>query len=248
MAARLLDAVRVLDLSSGVTDTVTRLFADLGADVLKVEPRGGSRARHDLPALTGASIPFAVHNANKRSAVLEPHDDHDRKRFLELVGGADIVVDGGPAGQAGTFGTSCAELADRHPHLVALSITDFGATGPRSSWCATDPVLFAMSGSLSRSGPPTGTPVLPPDGIATATAAVQAAWAALVAYYNRLRCGTGEYIDFSRFDAVVMALDPRSARTGRPAPGSAPVAGGAAPRTRIPTRYARARTATSGYV
>jgi crotonobetainyl-CoA:carnitine CoA-transferase CaiB-like acyl-CoA transferase len=219
MAARLLDAVRVLDLSSGVTDTVTRLFADLGADVLKVESPGGSPARHDLPALAGASIPFAVHNANKRSAVLDPDNDNDRKRFFELVEGADIVVDGGPDGQAGAFATSCAELAESYPHLVALSITDFGSTGPRSSWCATDPVLFAMSGSLSRSGPPTGTPVLPPDGIATATAAVQAAWAALIAYYNRLRCGTGEYIDFSRFDAVVMALDPAFGAHGQASAG-----------------------------
>jgi crotonobetainyl-CoA:carnitine CoA-transferase CaiB-like acyl-CoA transferase len=219
MTARLLDAVRVLDLSSGVTDTVTRLFADLGADVLKVEPPGGSPARHDLPALAGASIPFAVHNANKRSAVLDPDDDHGRQRFFELVEAADIVVDGGPGGQAGAFGTSCAELADRYPHLVALSITDFGTTGPRSSWCATDPVLFAMSGSLSRSGPPTGTPVLPPDGIATATAAVQAGWAALIAYYNRLHCGTGEYIDFSRFDAVVMALDPAFGAHGQASAG-----------------------------
>ena len=217
MAARLLDAVRVLDLSSGVTDTVTRLLADLGADVLKVEPPGGSPARHDLPALAGASIPFAVHNANKRSTVLDPHDDNDRVKFFELVEGADIVVDA--AARAGAFGTSCAELADRYPHLVALSITDFGTTGPRSSWCATDPVLFAMSGSLSRSGPPTGTPVLPPDGIATATAAVQAAWAALVAYYHRLRCGTGDYIDFARFDAVVTALDPAFGSHGQASAG-----------------------------
>jgi crotonobetainyl-CoA:carnitine CoA-transferase CaiB-like acyl-CoA transferase len=208
MTDGLLDAVRVLDLSGGVTDTVTRLLADLGADVIKIEPSGGSPAREDRPTLAGASIPFAVHNANKRSVVLNPLDENDRQTFFDLVEGADIVVDSGMAGQAAAFETSCAELADRYQHLVALSITDFGAAGPRSSWCATDPVLFAMSGSLSRSGPTTGTPVLPPDGIASATAAVQAAWSALIAYYNRLRCGTGDYIDFSRYDAVVMALDP----------------------------------------
>ena len=219
MAARLLDTVRVLDLSGGVTDTVSRLLADLGADVLKVEPPGGSPGRDDLPTLAGASIPFAVHNANKRSAVLNPHDENDRRRFFDLVEGTDIVVDSGGGGQAAAFGTSCAELADRYQHLVALSITDFGATGPRSSWSATDPVLFAMSGSLSRSGPATGTPVLPPNGIASATAAVQAAWTALVAYYNRLRCGTGDYIDFSRFDAVVMALDPAFGAAGQAAAG-----------------------------
>lgn len=217
MADRLLAAVRVLDLSGGVTDTVTRLLADLGADVVKVEPPGASPARADKPTLAGCGIPFAVHNANKRSVVLDARDDDDRRTYFELVAGADIVVDA--AGQALAFGACGAELADRYPHLVVLTISDFGANGPRSSWRATDPVLFAMSGSLSRSGPTVGTPVLPPDGIASATAAVQAAWAALVAYYDRLRCGTGDYIDFSRFDAVVMALDPAFGAHGQATAG-----------------------------
>src|SRR6201993_793505 len=219
MADGLLDAVRVLDLSSGDADEVTRLFADLGADVLKVEPPGGNLARDELPTLAGASIPFAVHNANKRSAVLDPLDEDDCDRFRDLAAYADIVVDSGLEGLASAFGASCADLADRYQQLVALSITDFGECGPRSSWQATDPVLYALSGSLSRSGPTTGTPVLPPDGIASATAAVQAAWAALVAYYNRLRCGTGGYIDFSRFDAVVMSLDPAFGSHGQVAAG-----------------------------
>ncbi len=219
MVDGLLDGVRVLDLSGGVSDAVTRLFADLGVDVLKVEPLGGSPAREALPTLAGASIPFALHNANKRSVVLDPFDDDDCGRFLDLVAGADIVVDDGRYGQAAAFGTSGEELAAHHQHLVVLSITDFGATGPRSLWRATDPVLYAMCGSLSRSGPTTGTPVLPPDGIASATAAVQAAWAALAAYYNRLRCGTGDYIDFSRFDAVVTALDPAFGAHGQAAAG-----------------------------
>ncbi len=220
MADGLLDAVRVLDLSSGAADAVTRLFADLGADVLKVEPPGGCLGRDALPTLRGASIPFAVHNANKRSAVLDPFDDEDCARFLDLAAQADIVVDAGSDERGAMFGTSGEELAARYAHLVVLSITDFGATGPRSTWRATDPVLYAMCGALSRSGPATGTPVLPPDGIASATAAVQAAWAALAAYYNRLRCGTGDYIDFSWFDAVVMALDPAFGAHGQAAAGT----------------------------
>jgi crotonobetainyl-CoA:carnitine CoA-transferase CaiB-like acyl-CoA transferase len=200
--------VRVLDLATGHGDAVTRLFGDLGADVLKVEPPGGSPARHARPAVAGVSVAFALHNANKRSTVLDPGDELDRRRFLDLVAGADILVDDGIPGLAGSFGSTCAELAGRFEHLVALSVTDFGTTGPHATWQATDPVFYAMSTALSRSGPPTGTPVLPPDGIASATAAVQAAWATLAAYYNRLRCGTGDYIDFSRFEAVVQALDP----------------------------------------
>jgi len=204
----LLASLRVLDLSRGDGDAVARILADLGADVLKVEPPGGSPARAALPRLAGTGIAFALHNANKRSTVLDPAALADRQRLLDLVAGADIVIDSGRPGQAVAYGTSCAELADRYPHVVALSVTDFGSTGPRSDWRATDAVLYTLSSALSRSGPPTGTPVLPPDGIASATAAVQAAWAVLVAYYHRLRCGLGDYIDFSRYEAVVLALDP----------------------------------------
>jgi crotonobetainyl-CoA:carnitine CoA-transferase CaiB-like acyl-CoA transferase len=219
MPDRLLDAVRVLDLSSGAGDQVTRLFADLGADVLKVEPPMGSPGREQPPTLAGASIPFALHNANKRSVVLDPYDEDDHIAFLDLAAAADIVVDDGHYGEAATFGTSAEELAAQYQHLVVLSISDFGAAGPRSLWRATDAVFYAMCGALSRSGPTTGTPVLPPEGIASATAAAQAAWAALAAYYNRLRCGTGGYIDFSRFDAVVMALDPAFGAHGQVAAG-----------------------------
>lgn len=213
----LLTGLRVLDLGTGVSDAVTRILADLGADVLKVEPPGGNPDRCALPAVDAVSVAFALHNANKRSAVLDPGDQADRDRFFELAGSADIVVDSGLPGQAAAFGTSCADLADRYDHLVTMSVTDFGVDGPRASWQATDAVLYAMSTVLSRSGPATGTPVLPPQGIASATAAVQAAWAALVAYYNVLRCGAGDYIDFSRFDAVVLALDPAFGSQGQAA-------------------------------
>lgn len=120
---------------------VTRLLADLGADVLKVEPPGGSPGRHVRPTLAGTSIGFAMHNANKRSAVLNPLDESDRRRFLDLAASADIVVDCGLPGQAAAYGASCAELADRYRHLVALSITDFGAAGPRLWRCRSAVVM-----------------------------------------------------------------------------------------------------------
>jgi crotonobetainyl-CoA:carnitine CoA-transferase CaiB-like acyl-CoA transferase len=215
----LLETLRVLDVGGAECDAVSRLFADLGADVLKIEPPAGSPARRGLPSVAGASIAFALNNANKRSAVLDPDSAGDRDRFIELAGAADIVVDGGNPAGAAAFGTSCAALADQFAHLVALSVTDFGTTGPHASWRATDPVLYAMSTALSRTGPTAGTPVLPPVGVASATAAVQAAWAALAAYYHRLRCGAGEYIDLSRFEAVVQGLDPPFGSEGQAAVG-----------------------------
>ena len=128
-------------------------------------------------------------------------------------------MDSGNPGAAGTFGTSCAALAERFGHLVALSITDFGTAGPYASRRATDAVFYTMSTALSRTGPTAGTPVLPPDGVASATAAAQAAWAALAAYYHRLRCGRGDYIDFSRFEGVLQALDPPYGSEGQAAVG-----------------------------
>ncbi len=215
----LLSELRVLDLCDGDADAVTRLLADLGADVLKVERPGGNADRSLPPSVARTGVAFALNNANKRSCVLDPADAGDRDLFIDLVANADIVVDSGNPGRAAAFGASCAQLWRRYPHLVAMSVTDFGVDSPRASWTATDPVFYALSTALSRSGPTAGRPVSPPTGIASATAAAQAAWAALVAYYHRLRYGTGDYIDFARFEAVVQALDPPFGAEGQAAVG-----------------------------
>ncbi|MDG5483524.1 CaiB/BaiF CoA-transferase family protein [Mycolicibacterium gadium] len=219
MSGGLLASVRVLDLGGGSSDGVGRLFADLGADVLKIELRDGTTARRALPAIAGESIAFAINNANKRSAVLDPDSADGHGRLVALAGTADIVVDSGDTGTAAAFGTSAAALAEQFGHLVTLSVTDFGTTGPYSSRQATDAVLYAMSTALSRTGPTTGRPVLPPEGVASGTAAVQAAWAALAAFYRRLRDGRGDYIDFSRFEGVLQSLDPPFGSEGQAAVG-----------------------------
>src|SRR5690348_5323928 len=122
----LLGSLRVLDLSPGGADAVGRILADLGADVLKIEPPGGHAARRTEPSVAGHGIGFALDNANKRSAQLDPDDAGDRQRLRDLAAAADIVVDFGNPGGAIIFGTSCAELAATFEHLVVLSVTDFG--------------------------------------------------------------------------------------------------------------------------
>ncbi|MHA0287429.1 CaiB/BaiF CoA transferase family protein [Mycobacterium sp. C3-094] len=217
--AGLLTSVRVLDLAGGEGDGVGRILADLGADVLKVEPPGGAPARSARPTINGAGIGFAIDNANKRCTTLDPVD---RDRLIELAASADILIDSGNPGGATLFGTSALELADRFAHLVVLSITDFGLTGPRACWQGNDAVFYALSSALSRTGPTTGTPVLPPIGIGSATGMVQAAWAVLAAYYDRTRSGRGDFIDFSRFEAVLQALDPPYGSEGQAAVGLKP--------------------------
>lgn len=215
----LLTGLRVLDIGTAESDGVGRILADLGADVLKIEPVGGAPQRAQHPRVPAGSLGFALGNANKRSAILDPTDVADRERLVELVAAADIVIDGGNPGNLAAYGTSCAQLADRFGALVALSVSDFGTTGPYAQRQATDAVLYAMSTALSRSGPTFGRPVLPPQGIASSTAVVQATWAVLAGYFRRLRCGTGDFIDFSRFEGVLLALDPPFGSQGQAASG-----------------------------
>ncbi|KUI22560.1 acyl-CoA transferase [Mycobacterium sp. GA-1285] len=219
MSEPLLASVRVLDLGGAESDGVSRLYADLGADVLKIEPPNGRSDRQALPTVAGASVPFRLNNANKRCAVLDPDTPDGRRRLLDLASTADIVVDSGIPSGASDFGTSCAALAQQFNHLVVLSVTDFGTEGPYAPWRATDAELYGLSTALSRTGPTAGTPVLPPVGLASGTAAAQAAWAALAAYYHRLRTGAGDYIDFSRFEAVLQSLDPPFGSEGQAAVG-----------------------------
>lgn len=212
-----LTGVRILDVSAGDAAQVARLLADLGADVLRVEPARKSVSAGDAPLIAGTNIAQLVNNANKRIVTLDPDAADDRRRYADLAGQADIVIDSGIPGQSSAFGLTGIMLADRFDHLVVLSITDFGTQGPRAPWRASDPALYALSSVLSRSGPPGAPPVLPPNGIATATATAQAAWAVLVAYYQRLRTGRGDFVDFSRYEAVLQALDPPFGAQGQAA-------------------------------
>ena len=123
----------------------------------------------------------------------------------------------------------------RNPGLVVLSITDFGLTGPYRDWVATDWTLLAMGGVLSRSGLPGREPLMPPGDMALQVTAMQATWAALVAYWNRLESGRGDHIDFSLYEATAQAIDPAMGTVGtaqvagyaetrdRPAPGPYPI-------------------------
>ncbi len=207
-----LRGLRVLDLTHGAAEGCGRYLADLGADVVLVEPPGGTIGRAD-------PITFGLRNANKRGVVFDPADPADMDRLLALAGEADIVLESLPRALATSTGITPEAVLAAHPTLVVVSITDFGRTGPYADYVATDAVLAAMGGVLSRSGLPGRPPLLPPAGIVAQTAAVHAAWAALVAYAKRLRTGEGELVDLSAFEAVVHGFDPGFGTQGSAAAG-----------------------------
>jgi crotonobetainyl-CoA:carnitine CoA-transferase CaiB-like acyl-CoA transferase len=143
-----------------------------------------------------------VHNANKRSAVL----DLDGPDFARLVARAAILVHDRRPGQEGALADE--RLLGHNPRLVVVAVSDFGRTGPYRDWAATDEVLLALNGALARSGRPGLAPLPPPAAMAGASAATQAAWAALVGYAEAAASGRGEVVDVSLHEASAQAIDP----------------------------------------
>lgn len=196
-----LAGVRVIDTTDGRGSACTRFLADLGADVVMVEPVGGSLARRDAAL-------FALRAANKRSIEIDLATAAGVEQLHALLQTADIWVDGHPPGQLERLGLAPDDVHTRHPHAVIATITDFGSFGPYSGWTATDEVLFALAGQLSRSGVPGRPPFPIPGRLAEETSEVQAAWAILVAYWNRLESGHGDVLDISRHEATAQVFDP----------------------------------------
>jgi crotonobetainyl-CoA:carnitine CoA-transferase CaiB-like acyl-CoA transferase len=195
----LLAGVRVVDMADEKGELCGRFLADLGADVIRVEPRGGARSRR-LP------LSFAVRNANKRGVTIDL--EADRERLLALLETADVWIEATPPGTLAALGLGPDDVLARNPQLVITSITDFGQTGDYRGWQGNDLVHAAMSGILSRSGLAGRDPLRPPDGMAYETTAIQAAWATLVAYWNRLETGRGDHVDFSVLEAAMQTMDP----------------------------------------
>jgi crotonobetainyl-CoA:carnitine CoA-transferase CaiB-like acyl-CoA transferase len=222
----LLSDLRVVDLTSGAGRLTTRLLADLGAEVIKVD-------RADEPVASGLDLHRIAFDANKRSVRLDLVGG-DRERLFRLISSADLLVEDGPPGGLAQVGLTEDALRSLNPRLVVVSLSAFGQNGPYRDWAGTERVQLALSGVLARSGLPGIPPVLPPGELATQSAAVQAAWAALVGWYHTASTGTGERVDISVLEAAASVLDPGYG-IGGSATGGVPAQKG--PRTRPDARH-----------
>jgi len=209
----------VLDLTDGLGESCGRYLADLGAHVVRAEPAGGSQSRRAEPCVDGMSIPFALRNANKLAVTADPATESGRERLRALIAGADIVVESFAPGQLAEHDLAPDRFLAERPELVWVSITGFGQNGPYAQWTATEPVLYALSGALSRSGAPDAQPLLPPAGLVEEAVGTHAAWSALLAYYRRIRCGQGEFVDLSAHEVMVHGFDPGFGTQGSAAAG-----------------------------
>jgi crotonobetainyl-CoA:carnitine CoA-transferase CaiB-like acyl-CoA transferase len=224
--AQVLSSLSVVELGGGIPLAYCgKLFADLGADVVKVE----SRSSHDE---TRAHLPSHLHlNTNQRSAVID-----DPGALIGLLAGADLVLASLPPGAL-----DVAALQKRNPALVVVSLTPFGQDGPYAGYKAPEIVAFAMGGSMNATGTPDREPLKLAANAHSCYAGNVAAVGALGALEWARRTGTGAHVDAAFVDALMGTGDRRAVlllgyQYAGIKSGRAPVASGALPTGVFPCR------------
>ncbi len=204
-----LSGLRVVDLADEKGELCGRLLADLGADVIRVEPPEGALSRTLPPFTPGgeASLYFAVRNAGKRGAVLNLEVEEGREGLHELLGDADLLIESTQPGTLARLGLDAEALRARHPGLIVTSITDFGQDGPYADYQGTNMVGVALGGMLHRAGIAEKPPVMIPGSLAYDVAGIAGALGSLVAFWKRLHTGRGQHIDVSAMDATAGLTD-----------------------------------------
>ena len=190
-----LTGIRVLDLSDANGLLAGQILADLGADVVQVAP-GATRA------VAASDLHWRAFTRGKR--VLEM--PLDAGAIATLLAGADVLIESFSTDTAARLGLEVARVAARHPHLVHVSITPFGRSGPKADYAATDLTITAASGFLFVSGAAGETPLRISTPQAHAHAGSDAAVATLIALRAAARTGRGQHIDVSAQHSLTLAL------------------------------------------
>jgi formyl-CoA transferase len=238
-----LEGLRIVDLTQVMAGPFcTMLLADLGADVIKVEPPGGDLSRSmggDRLKLKGDDrAPFMALNRNKRSVVLDLKVPDDLAQLLALVRDADVFVENFRPGVAARLGIGYDALKAINPRLVYASISGFGQTGPYADRPGFDLIAQGLSGIMSVTGAPGGEPVKSGVPVSDLAAGLYAATAILAALHSRERTGKGQWVETSLFEAALGLSVWES--TEYFATGEAPVALGSAHRLSVPYQAFRA--------
>ena len=205
--SRPLSPYRVLELGTGAGALCARVLADLGADVVKVEPVAGDAMRGQGPAIDGTGISFSWFNANKRWATADLDDPATQRRLRAALTLFDVLIDGNGPGWLAAHGLDPDELRRELPELVIASVSHFGQTGPYRDWKGSALVDFALAGTLRRCGLPDQVPCAPPYLLPYVMGGVTAASAVVAALWERGRSGKGDWLDCSVLEAIQAQAD-----------------------------------------
>jgi benzylsuccinate CoA-transferase BbsE subunit len=204
-----LHGLRVLDLTSEPGFLAGMLLAELGADVVKVEPPAGDPTRRRLPFWGGSEDPeraiaWLALNGSKRGITLDLERAAGRDLLLRLVERADVLLESDVPGGLVARGLGWDVLHARNPRLVLCSLTPFGQTGPRAAWRGSDLTVIALSGNLHCTGDPDRAPLRCSLPVSYYHGGIEAAAGVALALLARERTGEGQHVDVALQEAMVM--------------------------------------------
>lgn len=203
IADKPLSGLKVLDFTQILAGPFcTALLADLGAEVIKVEPLKGDEYRRIGPFRKGESALFLLVNRGKKSICLDMKSDDGQAAAHALSAEADVVVENFRPGVAARLGIDFPTLAEINPRLVYASISGFGQSGPDAKRPSYDLIAQAASGLMHMTGEPDGAPTKVGESIGDLSAGLFASWAILARLYERERTGRGGYVDVAMFDSL----------------------------------------------
>lgn len=208
-----LTGIMVLELGGELADYCGKLLADLGAEVIKIEPPAGAPLRHRGPFAGGApdpekSVAFLYFNENKSSITLDLSQEAGQATLRELIASADVVVDALPPGFLAGLMLDYAAVRAANPELIMVSVTGFGQWGPHRDYKAPDIVTFAMSGLMAHLGSVPRPPLALPRDLATHFASAHVAAGILNALYHRQRTGQGQFLEVCAQEVLAQAGSP----------------------------------------
>jgi crotonobetainyl-CoA:carnitine CoA-transferase CaiB-like acyl-CoA transferase len=208
----LLAKLRVLDIADEKASFCSKILADLGAQVIKVEKPGGDSSRKIGPFLNNSAHPeqslfFWYNNTNKVGVTLDLQQIDGRKFFAKLIEKADVVVESYAPGYLSKLGLSFEFLSAVNPALIMVSVTGFGQDGPRKDFRSCDLVASALGGQMYVCGSPSLFPIKAYGQQSYLTASLYAAVGILMALRKRASTGKGDHIDISLQETVASTLE-----------------------------------------
>lgn len=201
-----LDGIRVLEIGQIYNGPYCGLlFAQLGADVIKLEPLDGERLRFRSKD-SAETHEFMMLNSLKRSVAADIRSTEGRKVFLDLIDHVDVVIENFAPGSMKRFGLDPEELLARNPRLVYATGKGYGSDGPYATMTAMDITVQAMSGTIASTGFPDGPPVKAGPAFIDFSGGVHLFGAAVAALYQRTVTGRGQIVEVSMHDTVYPML------------------------------------------
>ncbi|WP_323009055.1 CoA transferase [Paracoccus sp. (in: a-proteobacteria)] len=202
-----LSGIKVLDLSRVLAGPYcTALLADLGAEIIKLEPPSGDDYRHIGPFKDGESALFTLNNRGKQSLALDLKVPEDLALAKAIAARVDVMVENFRPGVAARLGLGAETLRAENPRLIYCSISGFGQQGPFRDLPAYDLVVQAMSGLMAGTGEEGGAPLKTGESIADLIAGLFASWSIMAALVQRGASGQGATLDVAMYDALFSML------------------------------------------